>query len=202
MATFLAFMLSASPLIKDYGVHGQVYPIEEEDPVEHLRRTTQSLTELDLHEVDGRLQKHYVKQLREPTPLTLPTSISYEVHYFNPACRAKHDIKDAAGKIVVSKEAFYNPLDHFCLKEPLLFFAGNDPAQLEWAKSLGEHTKWILISGRPLDLEEQEKRPVYFDQNGFLVQKLKISTVPARVSQEGKLLKIEMLPVEGKICAN
>jgi conjugal transfer pilus assembly protein TraW len=37
------------------------------------------------------------------------------------------------------------------------------------------------------------KRPVYFDQQAALVTKLGIGQVPAIVSQEGKLLRIDEL---------
>ena len=48
----------------------------------------------------------------------------------------------------------------------------------------------------PFKLEEQKNRPVYFDQNGFLIDKFKLEHIPARLSQDGLLLKIEEVSLQ------
>ena len=45
--------------------------------------------------------------------------------------------------------------------------------------------------GSYLDLMRRWKRPVFFDQQGQLTDKLGIRHVPALVTQDGKRLKIE-----------
>jgi len=197
MAIILAFVLITSPMvIKDHGVHGQTFPIEEENLIDYLTRRSQDLTSQDVCEIRQRLQKHYKKTLAEPSPVkNLQNATSYSVHYFDPTIIAKQEIKDGQGNTIISVGTLYNPLQHFSLSEELIFFNGDDPAHLEWAKSLGEHKKWILVAGHPLKLEETENRPVYFDQGGLLTRKLKIVAAPARVSQDGMLLKIEAIPI-------
>jgi conjugal transfer pilus assembly protein TraW len=49
----------------------------------------------------------------------------------------------------------------------------------------------ILTGGSYLELMRQWKRPVFYDQQGALTEKLGIRHVPALVSQEGNKLKIE-----------
>jgi len=49
----------------------------------------------------------------------------------------------------------------------------------------------ILTGGSYLDLMRRWKRPVYYDQQGQLVEKFGIRHVPALVSQEGKRLRID-----------
>ncbi|MDB0198981.1 type-F conjugative transfer system protein TraW, partial [Acinetobacter baumannii] len=40
------------------------------------------------------------------------------------------------------------------------------------------------------------KRQVYFDQQGYISRKLQITTVPAIVRQNGKLLEISEVPAK------
>jgi len=199
MATFLALILSVMLVVKDYGTHGHTFPIEEEDLIEYLQNKIRSLDAKDMCSINQKLQKHYTSSIADPTSLDLPHATSHHIHYFDPTVVAQQDIKDQEGTIIVAKGASYNPLHHFSLLEPLLFFAGDDPSQIAWAKSFEDQTKWILVSGLPLELEKKENRPVYFDQNGLLVKKLKIGSVPAYITQEGNLLKIETIPI-GKSC--
>ena len=51
--------------------------------------------------------------------------------------------------------------------------------------------KIILVKGAPLALEKQYHRWFYFDQAGLLTRKFAITQVPARITQFGKMLKIE-----------
>ena len=121
MVTFLAYILSAAPIVKDYGPHGQTFPIEEEDLIEYLQQKTQSLTPRQIAETNQKLQENYKRQLTDPHSLKIQTSTSFSVHYFDPTVVAKQDIKDSTGNIIVAKGTSYNPLHHFSLLEPLLF---------------------------------------------------------------------------------
>lgn len=198
MATLLAFSLLVSSLsIHDHGTHGHTFPIEEEDLIEYLQKRMESLSLAEIGKINHSLRANYEKHLLEPAPVpNLSRAREYAIHYYDPTVVAKQEIRDGQGNIIVKKGSSYNPLNDHSLKEELLFFDGSDSLHVAWAKSLGEETKWILTSGRPLEIEEQEKRPVYFDQNGLLTQKLKIATIPARVTQEDNRLKIETIPVE------
>ena len=55
----------------------------------------------------------------------------------------------------------------------------------------GRKLKLILTGGSWLDLMRRWKHPVYFDQQGHLVEKLRIRQVPALVTQEGRRLRID-----------
>ena len=186
---------------QDYGNHGHVFPIIEESLIEYLEQRIQSLTQQQKEDISQKVQDHYKKTILNPHPVkNLKRALTYAVHYFDPKIVAKQDIQDAQGRIIVEKGASYSPLEHVSLSEELLFFDGDDAAHIEWAKSLEGSTKWILVAGHPLGLEKQEKRAVYFDQNGLLTRKLSITAIPARVSQDRLLLKIEIIPLEGKGC--
>lgn len=200
MADFLRFTLLLTSLTiplgaKDYGTIGQTFPVEEEDLIDYIRKRMQML--------DGnKIQNHYVRLFQEPQSVSgVQESSIYSCHYFDPTIVAKTDIKDKEGKTIIPQGTTYNPLDHFSLSQALLFFDGSQGDHIEWAKSYGDASKWILVKGKPLELEERENRPVFFDQSGTLVQKLSIRFVPCRISQEGRCLKIESIPIKEKACA-
>ena len=205
MATILILvflnLFTSMTYAQDYGNHGHVFPIIEESLIEYLEKRIQSLTQQEREDISHKVQEHYKKTLLNPNPVkNIKRALTHAVHYFDPKIVAKQDIQDAQGKIIVEKGASYSPLEHVSLSEDLLFFDGDDAAHIEWAKSLEGSTKWILVAGHPLDLEKQENHAVYFDQNGLLTRKLNITAIPARVSQDGVLLKIEAVPMEGKGC--
>ena len=59
-----------------------------------------------------------------------------------------------------------------------------------------EKLKIILVKGEPLKLQRELKKQkiwIYFDQAGFLTQKLEIKEVPALVTQDGLRLKISII---------
>jgi len=88
-----------------------------------------------------------------------------------------------------------NPLDYVSLSKKLFFFDARDKAQVRQAEAvilqLDGRVKPILTGGSYMALMRQWKRQVYFDQQGTLVKKLGIEHVPAIVSQEGKMLRID-----------
>ena len=97
--------------------------------------------------------------------------------------------------MIVSSGSRFNPLFVDSLPQDLLFIDGSNESHVKWAKEKGSSSRWILIKGKPLELEEQEGRPIYFDQSGFLTTKLEIKNIPARVTQENNQLKIEEIPL-------
>jgi conjugal transfer pilus assembly protein TraW len=84
------------------------------------------------------------------------------------------------------------------LSQALLFIDARDTAQIKRASGIlderGGKLKVILTGGSYLDLMHRWKRPVFFDQQGTLTEKLGIRHVPALVTQDGKRLKIEEIP--------
>ena len=55
--------------------------------------------------------------------------------------------------------------------------------------------KPILVGGSYLDLMKRWNKQVFYDQDGTLVRKFGITAVPAIVSQEGRRLRIDEVPV-------
>ncbi len=194
----LFLFLMHSLTAKDLGTHGHTFAIEEENLITYLKKR---LELCNIQSISNTVATHYTQTLSSPTLVkTLPPAATHEIDYFDPTVVAKQEIKDSQGKAIIQKGETYNPLHHFSLSEDLLFFDGEDPKQVAWARTLGDHKKWILVRGKPLILEERENHPVFFDQFGLLIDKLKIRSIPAQVSQEKSLLKIEMIPPEELLC--
>jgi conjugal transfer pilus assembly protein TraW len=178
----MAALLIGFCLIQDLGTFGATFPIEEADLL------------VVLHERLTQVQQNEQSKLalQSPKGRKLPKAKHLRIHYFDPSLVLKEDIKDADGKLLFKKGQQINPLETLKLSKELLFFNGNDPLQLAWAKM--SPGTWILTEGNPIELEESENRPIYFDQGGALSQKLGIESLPARVSQHAVKLQIQEIP--------
>ncbi|MCB1082785.1 MAG: conjugal transfer protein TraW, partial [Simkania sp.] len=56
--------------------------------------------------------------------------------------------------------------------------------------------KWILTNGNPLKLQEEKERSVFFDQGGFYSKRFQIKRIPCRITQAGKVLLVEEIPIK------
>lgn len=199
MAYFLIRVLISSVFIlnsifavlnaKDLGTCGTVYPIAEEDIIQYLKNKIAYSGESWMKE----FQKSTLEKMKTPKPVSgITKAQEYRTFSFDPSITLTQDVIDHEGQIIAKAGTRINPLDHVSLDYEMIFFDGDDPAQCAFAReNKSKKSKWILIKGNPYDLEIQENYPVYFDQQGVLVQKFGIKKVPAKVSQEGSVLKIE-----------
>ena len=185
---FLSIILSSGLTAKNFGTHGHLFPIEEEDLLEHLQ--SGMTNEPSLISDRDRL----ITKMENPDPVLCNLNCSQErSYYFDPSVEVKREITDSSGKVIVAKGTRVNPLDSVSLHEDLLFFDSRNPDHLEWARK--HKGKWILVAGSAIDLEKEEGRPVYFDQRGTLIKKFGVEAVPAKVSQSGKQLRIQEIPL-------
>ncbi len=178
---FIAFFLTVQA--KDLGVHGHTFPIAEEDLLCYLKNKLGQLNPNEQVALEEKLHQQYVKSIENPVAHPLPAATSYRSYEFDPTITLSKDIYNQQGKILGAKGSQFNPLKMLPLQQELLFFDSTQEKQLKWAK---QHplAKWILVKGNPLELEQQEKRAVYFDQSAYLVHKLGIQAIPATVSQK------------------
>jgi len=188
--TWMILSVAASLFAKDFGSSGTSFPIEEKNPIDSIECKTA------LHE--EALKQHaqeIEQQIQNPIPLEgIGKAIERKSTYFDPTYLVQEDI-EVDGEVIVKAGTQINPLEKFDLPGGLLLFDGSDPAQVAWAKKEPPDFKWVLVKGSPIALEEQEGRPVYFDQLGFLSSRFEINNVPARVKQDGTFLLIEEIPV-------
>ncbi len=180
---------------KDFGTHGVIYPIEEEDPIQLIQQkliVMEERGELERHNKE--LQKKTAAAVERPQPVTgITRATESRVFYFDPTYVVQEDLKDHRGRIIAKKGTKINPLETVNLSQNLVFFDGDDVQQREYVQQelKVENIKSVLVKGAPLALSEEWQVPVYFDQGGLLTKKLGIHHVPAFVSKENLRLRIE-----------
>lgn len=186
----LFLLWNSSLLAKDLGTYGQAFEIKEDHLLRYMQDRSKNMTEDQLKRIGKTAQPNFkpVKGVAKAR--------TYRRFHFDPTVCSHEDILDHAQAIVIHKGTCVNPLEHVSLPAELLFIDGNDKGHLDWARSQKENAKWILVNGNPFELEYEEQRKIYFDQQGILSRKLAIENIPARVSQKGKLLQIEEIPIE------
>lgn len=180
---------------KDFGVFGKTFVIAEMDLLEFIQQKIKAMQENgQWQDVQTDFKKRVKAHLQRPTPLHLARAVENRSWFFNPSVTVPYDVRDTQGQIIVKKGTVINPLDRVGLSSTLLFFDGDDKSQVTWATDeLKRHDKikLILTAGSIKDATSQFKQAVYFDLNGFLVEKFHIASLPARVSQAGNCLKID-----------
>jgi conjugal transfer pilus assembly protein TraW len=192
-----AALLSVTTHAEDLGVVGPVYPIAEPNLLEVI------IAKLREADTSGRLamlqqnaQTNVTRAIEQPAPIANVTKTSKaRSFYYDPSIVVPYAITDADGKVIVAPGTKVNPLDTVSLSKQLLFIDARDAWQVGRAKAILEErqgkVKLILTGGSYLDLMRRWKRPVFYDQQGQLTEKLGIRHVPALVSQEGKRLRID-----------
>jgi conjugal transfer pilus assembly protein TraW len=201
--TFSLLLILSSPfplIAKDLGTHGVIYPIEEEDPIVLIQSKLRRMEERgELQRHNQELQKKAKAAIEHPKPVEgITKARESRVVYYDPTYEVPEDIKDHTGYVFYKKGTKINPLETVTLSQGLLFFDGDDDAQVAFAREkLKESSlKLILVKGAPLTLSEHLKVPVYFDQAGLLTKKLGIDHVPALVVQKDLLLCIEEIDIK------
>ena len=195
ISVFLFLMTSVHA--KDLGVYGETFPIAEENLLEVIRKKLSNMeANGSLAQAQKKIAQKAEQKIRKPSPLKgLIKTQTPRQWFYDPSMIVESDIKDHKGNLIASKGDVINPLERISWGAPLLFLDGDDPEQVAWAETQYVLAKWVLVKGRPVELEEKLKRPVYFDQAGMLVSKFGIQQIPCRISQKDKKLLVEEISV-------
>ena len=194
----MKWVLCFLPLLvfgKDFGRMGQVFPIEEESFLEFIQR---SFLPGALDQKMVQAKQKLFEQAKSPLPVkgikVAETSRSFLLDI---SFTVKKDVKDLKGRVIVQAGTKINPLEKLHLSSGLLFLDGDEEKQLCWARQQKGEFKWLLVKGKPAELEISEKRPIYFDQEGLYSSRFLIENIPARIVQKGKYLLVEEVGLEG-----
>lgn len=193
-----SWLIPNSCKAKNLGVLGATFPIHEPSLLEIIQTKLRALESTDtLLEHQKEIQDRVKRSIERPKSGTpLETATVNQSRTYDPTIIMDEDIKDHQGHLIVRKGISVNPLDYHSFGKPLILINGDDPVQLHWA--LKQEGKIVLTQGAPLQLSNQHKIPIYFDQGGVLVRKFSISKVPSRVSQKDTLLEIEEIKLAGE----
>lgn len=195
-ALLIGLMGCSYGIAQDLGTYGELFPIAETNLVEVIERKLAKL------EQNGSLKDYQAQvQSKVEAKLKRPAAVSSVVHTtkpktftFDPSITVTADLRDHKGNVFHHQGEVVNPLHYRSMTKPLLFIDGDELKHIEWAlKVLKKYplAKVILVKGEPLKLMDELGITIYFDQFGKITQKLGILQVPAIVTQDNNLLKIE-----------
>lgn len=189
------FACSSVLTARDLGVVGPVYPITEQGMLQTIEQRLKALEKSgELTQIEEDAKARYKAYVDRPEGVHLPRAEKSRTYFVDPSITVPYDIKDDKGRIIYPAGTTVNPLDQISLSKQLLFFDGDDPDQVEWARSIVEndplHVKPILTNGPIMDLMKGWKIRLYFDQRGQLVDQFGIHAVPATIIQVGLQLKV------------
>lgn len=202
-ALFILVMSSAAPAFaKDFGVDGNTFEIAE-TPIYDFIRDKLRVAEKEgrLDELNQSFARNSVKRINRPKPVYgLRETEEAASHLFDPSITITQDLADHEGTVFAQARSVINPMDYTALTHVMLFIDGDKPAQVDWALSeydrLEKRAKIILVSGEPIELMKKRKVRFYFDQGGNISKRFELSKIPARIEQEGRLLRITEVPVD------
>ena len=230
IAAFLSAFLSGHWTLdtahaRELGVHGVIYPIQEEDPLQLIQQKLKGMEERgEIEQHNHALQMRTKAYVERPKPVEgIGKAIKSRVFTYDPTYVVSEDIKDHLGRVIHARGTKINPLETVSLSSDLLFINGDDLEQKAWAfcriqcsvsSSTGlilgldprtedkiqknNKVRLILVKGAPLALSEEWGVLVYFDQGGFLCKKLGIKHVPAVVTQDKTRIIVEEVVLGGR----
>ncbi len=182
----------------DLGTYGETFDIVEVDLLKMLGaklKKAESSGRIDQlnRQFAARAQAH----IEEPAPVAgVSHTTKPKSWLFDPSIIVPRDFADQNGRVFAHAGERINPLERLpTYNKTLIFIDGGDPAEVSFALSIrkrlgAERVLIILTGGAPMKLMRGAKVPVYFDQQGILVQKFGITQVPATVERQGNALRI------------
>jgi len=194
--TVIISIFAAPSFCENLGSFGQVYPIMEENLLDFIQQRIKEMEKNgEWQKIENQFRERVERHVDRPVPIdSVVTAGQNRTFEYDPSITVPYDVRDATGRVVIQQGTTVNPLKYIHLHHALLFFNGDDLAQVAVAKKIDVElqgkVKLILINGSVSECEKQFKQPIYFDQEGRLVNRLSIQRVPALVQQQGLLLKI------------
>lgn len=202
LTALILLTLSAASGAKDLGTWGNVFEPAEQDMLTFIQNRLKGMEqsgELDRlrEEATARVKEHAVR----PTPVEgLSKAVTYRSFVWDPTFTVKETITDMQGNVIARKSDTVNPLDKVPFSQVLYFIDGDDREQVNWIRQqIAGQTdfKVILVKGNIRDSSNALNERIYFDQSGVLTRKFGFEHIPARISRDGRVMKVEEIPVSG-----
>lgn len=197
VALGVAPAMNASAQEKDVTRFGPTYEIVEPDMLEDiLARMQEKQDSGEALRIQQEAADRAKARLLNPAPVEgITTARKKRVFTYDPTVVAHENILGPDGRILIPRGTRANPLEISDFGDPMFFFDARDPKQVKKAQALIKEYKGgimpVLTGGSFVDLMKKWNRRVWYDQTGFITKKLGIRHVPALVTQEGNLLRIE-----------
>lgn len=213
----VALLLSPSLHAKNIGVIAPTFPIAEMDMLDWIQQRLQLFEQNgEMDKMKTQFQEQVKKSVQRPPPVAgITTTTRPTTFTVDPSLILAEDIKDDKGRVLFAKGLKINPFDSstwpngqqmptFTLSKQLVFLDGDDPQQLQWAKTYQAEVakalrpqtiKWILINGEPEQVFNVLNTRIYFDQRGDITRKLTVKHVPTIAKQVGTLWQLQEFDV-------
>ncbi|KMV34081.1 MULTISPECIES: type-F conjugative transfer system protein TraW [Enterobacteriaceae] len=202
LAALALLACSAGSGAKDLGTWGNLFEPAEQDMLVFIQNRLGAMEksgELERlqREATDRVKAHAVR----PAPVPgLTPAVTYRALRFDPTFTVADTITDMQGRIIARRGDQVNPLDKVPYSETLFFIDGDNREQLAWMKAQLPgltNFKIILVNGNVRDTSQMLDEQIYFDQAGVLTSKFGFEHTPVRVTRDGRVLKVEEIPVSG-----
>ncbi|MCB1082899.1 MAG: hypothetical protein KDK61_01185, partial [Simkania sp.] len=113
-SVFCCFGLMA----QDFPIEGQLFPIDEENLLEVIKRSVKEPSEEQLQKWQHALEE----KIRRPSPVFgLQEAKTYRSWYFDPTKTFEEEVTDLEGDVIVHAGRSINPLETMTLHTGLLF---------------------------------------------------------------------------------
>ena len=179
---------------RDYGQHGAIFPVAETDLLASIQARLEAMTASGaVDRINQELKDRTISKVNRPDPVAdLGAAGAMRSWLFDPTITVAEDIRDNEGQLMVPAGTRVNPLDTVPLRQPLIFFDGDDVDERRWALEQRRkgNAKLILVKGAPLALMKSAQTRIYFDQGGTLVRRFGIKATPAMVVQQNRQLRV------------
>lgn len=195
----LFLFYSINTLAKDLGVFGEVFPVEEQNLINVIKG---QLSEMEknggLDEINKNMQLKAKDKLNHPNAVLTTKTDTTKERLFDPTITLTKDLKDDKGVVFARQGTKVNPLNYMSFDKTLYFLDSDDKEQVNWLlkQKLRLNDKVILTNGSPLELEKILNRKIYFDQNGELIKRFKISVVPSIVMRKDDRFLIQEISID------
>ncbi|WP_370371047.1 type-F conjugative transfer system protein TraW [Henriciella pelagia] len=193
----LAWAGSIAPgVADDFGTMGETFEIAEPDLLlwiqERLRAAEDSG---DLDTMNEEFAARVERNVRRPAPVDfVEHAEETRSWYYDPTVTVPEDYADHNGVVFARAGEQVNPLETMTLRRGYVFIDGDDDDQVAWAleryREDDGNVSIILVRGAPLELMDEHQVRFFFDQTGFLVERLGVRAVPASFEQEGTRVRV------------
>lgn len=193
---------------------GTIYEIKETSLLEVIMARLHHLKETgEMDQMQEEFTGRVLKTIKNPPGVNLPRADHTRSRYYDPSITFHEDILLPDGEILHPAGTRINPLKVRGLSKRLIFIDQRDQEQVAWAYERYMESMWrdkvILVAGSYIDLMNEWKKPVYFDQLGVgasadvtgtpkretMVRRFNIQSLPAIIYQEGDFLRIDEVQI-------
>ncbi|MDE2439438.1 MAG: type-F conjugative transfer system protein TraW [Betaproteobacteria bacterium] len=192
--------LPTPALAKNYGQRGEVFPVTEVNLLQAIAARLHSMQASGEYDrLNNQLRDRTMAYVQRPTPVAgLTPATSARSFTYDPSMIVDRDIRDRDGRLIVAGGTRVNPLNVLPFNQTYVFFDADRKEELEYVLRTypnNANIKLVMVKGAPIEAMKRYQRRFYFDQGGYLVNKLKIVHTPTVMVPAGDVLRLTEVPL-------